>query len=154
MLTILARSERMNFCHCNIRDSRFRWRMVSLTALNTTLIFSVSTAVVKWWKRGLRGSRFTQRKNSTRNSCTSSSFLSFPENVGKNHLIFVSPDFSFSASRSVLFRNKIIDTPLNTRLFTMVSNMFFDSSNRFVRLKPCNNSMRNITHWVTLVINQ
>ena len=38
--------------HCNIRVSRFRWSIVSFTELKTTVIFSVSTAVVKCLKRG------------------------------------------------------------------------------------------------------
>ena len=40
--------------HWSISISRFRCKMISLTELKTTLMFSVSTAVVKWWKRGLR----------------------------------------------------------------------------------------------------
>lgn len=116
-------------------DCKFRRKMVSFTALNTTLMFSVSTAVVKWWNKGLRGSLLAFRKYSMRKSCTSIKLLSFPAKSGKNQRMFVSPDFSFSASKSVLFRNRMMETSLKIWLFTMVSNIFFDSSKRFVRLK-------------------
>lgn len=126
---------RQHYGHCSIRDSKFRCNIVSLTALNTTLIFSVSTAVVKWWNSGFRGSLFTALKKSSKKACTSKRLLSSPVNSGKYQRIFVSPDFNFSANKSVLFKNKIIETPLKTKLLTIVSNMFFDSSSLFVFLK-------------------
>lgn len=50
--------------------------------------------------------------------------------------IFLSCTYTqtFSISKSVLLRNRIIETPLNHLLFTMLSNMTRDSSRRLVRL--------------------
>ena len=89
-----GRDRKLSSLHCSMRDCRFRWRMVSFTALNTTLMFSVSTAVVKWWNRGLRGSFFTETNRSRVNFCTSARLWGSPGNCGKYHLIFVSWDWS------------------------------------------------------------
>lgn len=35
--------------YCNISADKFLWRIVSFTELNTTCMFCVSTAFVKWW---------------------------------------------------------------------------------------------------------
>lgn len=121
-------------CHASMSDSRFLWRIVSLTALNTTLIFSVSTAVVKWWNNGFLGSLFTLVNIAKMNAWTSAKLRGSPENWGKYVRKSDSPEQTFCVSRSVLFRNKMIDTPRNTRLLTIVSNMLRDSSKRLVRL--------------------
>jgi hypothetical protein len=98
------------------------------------LIFSVSTAVVKWWNNGFLGSLFTLVNIAKMNAWTSAKLRGSPENWGKYVRKSDSPEQTFCVSRSVLFRNKMIDTPRNTRLLTIVSNMLRDSSKRLVRL--------------------
>lgn len=117
-----------------MRDSKFLCKIVSLTALKTYLIFSVSTAVVKWWNKGFFGSLLVDTKRFKIKSCTwTRSWLS-PWNSGKKCRKSVSFDNNFFWSKSVLFKNKIIETPLKTRLLTIVSNIFWDSRSLFVRL--------------------
>jgi len=118
----------------SMRDSKFRCRIVSFTALKTTLIFSVSTAVVKWWNNGFLGSRLTETNISRIKFCTSFMECGSPVNCGKYKRTFVSCDLTFLSSKSVLFKNKIIETPQNIMLFTIVSNIFLDSSNLLVLL--------------------
>ena len=119
----------------SISDSKFLCNIVSLTALNTTFIFSVSTAVVKWWKSGFLGSLFTDINISSIKFCTSFMECESPANCGKYQRTFVSGDLTFLSNKSVLFKNKIIDTPPNIMLLTIVSNIFLDSSNRLVLLQ-------------------
>lgn len=125
----------MLYFYCSINDCKFRRNIVSLTALKTTLIFSVSTAVVKWWKSGLRTSFLTFLKKSNKNACTSVKFHGSPLNSSKMLLMLDCLFLSFSSSRSVLFKNNIMETFWNITLLTIVSNMFLDSFNRFVFLK-------------------
>ena len=58
-----------------------------------------------------------------------------PVNWAKYQLTFVSGERTFLSSKSVLLRKRIIETPLNIMLFTIVSNMLRDSSSLLVRLK-------------------
>lgn len=118
----------------SISDSKLRCKMVSLTALKTTFMFSVSTAVVKWWNRGFLVSLLAETKKSSIKCWTSFIECGSPLNWGKNQRIFVSSERTFLSSKSVLFKNNMIDTPLKNMLLTMVSNIFLDSSNLFVCL--------------------
>lgn len=118
----------------SMSDCKLRWRIVSLTALKTTLIFSVSTAVVKWWKSGFLGSLFTDTNMSRMKFCTSFMECESPLNCGKYQRTSVSGDLTFLSSRSVLFRKRMIDTLPKIMLFTIVSNIFLDSSSLLVRL--------------------
>lgn len=120
--------------YCSMSDCRLRWRIVSFTALKTTLMFSVSTAVVKWWKSGFLGSLFTDTNMSNMKLCTSFMECESPLNCGKYQWTSVSGDLTFLSRRSVLFRNKIIETLPKIILLTIVSNMFLDSSSLLVRL--------------------
>ncbi len=117
---------------------KFFRKMVSLTALKTALIFSVSTAVVKWWYSSFSLLRFTRSKKLTRNACTASKLCESPLNSGKYQLMSVSRFFNFSSSRSALFRNKMNETFLKITLFMIVSKMFCDSTKRFVSLEITN----------------
>lgn len=52
--------------HCSMISLRFSCRMVSLTAWKTKRMFSVSTAVVKWWKSGFPRFLLLRLKDCTR----------------------------------------------------------------------------------------
>lgn len=54
--------------HCSIISLRFSCRMVSFTAWKTKRMFSVSTAVVKWWKSGFPRFLLLRLNNCTRNA--------------------------------------------------------------------------------------
>lgn len=54
--------------HWSMISLRFSCRMVSLTAWKTKRIFSVSIAVVKWWKSGLPRFLLLRLNNCTRNA--------------------------------------------------------------------------------------
>lgn len=97
-------------------------------------MFSVSTAVVKWWYRAFFGSLLTLINKYRINFWTSSIEWLLPLNWGKYQRISVSGFFTFFFSRSYLFKNKIIETLLNITLLTIVSNISRASSNLFVFL--------------------
>ena len=52
--------------HCSMMSLRFSCRMVSLTAWKTKRMFSVSTAVVKWWNSGFPRFLLLRLKDCTR----------------------------------------------------------------------------------------
>lgn len=54
--------------HCSMISLRFSCRMVSLTAWKTKRMFSVSTAVVKWWKSGFPRFLLFRLNDCTRNA--------------------------------------------------------------------------------------
>lgn len=54
--------------HCSMMSLRFSCRMVSLTAWKTKRIFSVSIAVVKWWKSGFPRFLLLRLNDCTRNA--------------------------------------------------------------------------------------
>lgn len=54
--------------HCSMMSLRFSCRMVSLTAWKTKRMFSVSTAVVKWWKSGFPRFLLLRLNDCTRNA--------------------------------------------------------------------------------------
>ena len=68
--------------HWSIKDRRFSWSIVSLTSWKTSLMFSVSMAVVKWWKRGLARSLRRESKLCNRNAFTSSMLCGSPVKLG------------------------------------------------------------------------
>ena len=70
-------------CYCSMRDFRLSCRIVSFTAWKTNLMFSVSIAVVKWWKSGLLRSRRRQSNMFSSKFCTSVNFRGFPRNCVK-----------------------------------------------------------------------
>ena len=110
--------------------------MVSFTAWKTNFIFSVSMAVVKWWNSAFDLSRRLLSNMCSMNCCTSLSLWGFPSKFGKKSLMFVVE--TFFSSKSVLFKNNIIDTLLKNLLFTMVSKMLHDSTSRLVVLSSIN----------------
>lgn len=120
--------------YCNINNCKFLFKIVSLTELKTTLMFSVSTAVVKWWYKDLPGVRLTSVNMVKINLCTSWIECEFPENCGKYQRISVSGFATFFTRRSYLLRKSIIETLSNTLLLIIVSNTYLDSSSLFVRL--------------------
>ncbi|KAF3853822.1 hypothetical protein F7725_014510, partial [Dissostichus mawsoni] len=106
---------------------RLSCRMVSLTSRNTSLMFSVLMAVVKWWYRGFTvASRLLARKHSTMNAWTSGRLCSCPVYSGK----------------SVLLRKRMMETLMKTRLLTMVSKMSSDSRSRLVCLSSISTCKR------------
>lgn len=54
--------------HCSMISLRFSCRMVSFTAWKTKRIFSVSTAVVKWWNSGFPRFLLLRLNDCTRNA--------------------------------------------------------------------------------------
>lgn len=54
--------------HCSMISLRFSCRMVSLTAWKTKRMFSVSIAVVKWWKSGFPRFLLLRLNDCTRNA--------------------------------------------------------------------------------------
>lgn len=62
--------------HCSMISLRFSCRMVSLTAWKTKRIFSVSIAVVKWWKSGFPRFLLLRLNDCTRNAWKGQSNLS------------------------------------------------------------------------------
>lgn len=110
-------------------------RIVSRVASNTNFMFSVSTAVVKWWKRAWERSFLRELKSSTSNFWTSSSLFGSARGgnwSGKWSLMLETLIFSFS--KSVLLRKRMMDTFANVLLLTMASKMSQDSTRRFVLL--------------------
>ena len=114
-----------------MRDLRLSPSIVSRTAWKTNLMFSVSTAVVKWWNSGrVRTAR--RSSNSLSSNCwTSFRNFELPKNLGKKWLM--SETSTFSASKSVLFRKRITETCAKHLLLTIVSKMLQDSMRRFVK---------------------
>ena len=106
--------------------------MVSLTAAKTYLIFSVSVAVVKWWKSARSRFRRTLSNMSSRKHWTSLMSRGSPPKWGKYRL--KSECGNFSLNRSVLLRKRMIETSLKHLLFTMVSKILQLSSKRGVLL--------------------
>lgn len=106
--------------------------MVSFTAWKTNLMFSVSMAVVKWWKRAFDLSLLLLSNICKIKFCTSSILWGSPWKAGKKSFILVY--LIFSKSRSVLFRNRMIDTLAKNLLLTIVSKILHDSTSRFVVL--------------------
>jgi len=117
--------------HCSIRDLRLSPNIVSRTAWKTNLMFSVSMAVVKWWKRGRVRTVRRSSNNLSSNCCTSLRLVELPENDGKYWLM--SDTLTLSASRSVLFRKRIIETCTKDLLLTIVWKMLHDSTRRLVQ---------------------
>lgn len=62
--------------HCSMMSLRFSCSMVSLTAWKTKRMFSVSMAVVKWWKSGLPRFLRLRLNDCTRNAYEKHSGLS------------------------------------------------------------------------------
>ena len=99
-------------------------------------MFSVSIAVVKWWNNGFDLSRRRSSNNPNMKFCTSSKQWGSPSKSGKESLILII--LTFSSRRSVLFKNRIIDTLENVLLLMMVSKMSHDSTNLLVFLSSIN----------------
>ena len=106
--------------------------MVSFTAMKTYFIFSVSVAVVKWWNNALSLFLLTLSNISKRKDCTSLMSSGSPWKFGRYSWKFERA--SFSPSRSVLLRNRMMETSLKHLLLTMVSKMLQLSSRRGVVL--------------------
>ena len=124
----------------SIRSSIFLRKIVSFTAWNTKRMFSVSTAVVKWWKKGRVRSRRRELNNSNWNFWTASNDWLLPLNCGKNSWILTR--CIFCSSRSVLLRKRMMETLVKARLLTIVSKMLHDSTKRFV-CRSSNNTWSN-----------
>ena len=122
----------IRYFYCNMRACRFCPRIMSLTAWNTKRMFSVSVAVVKWWNRALLRSRRRLSNICNRKSCTSLKLCGSPWKLGKYSLIEVR--FTFSSSKSVLFKKRITETFTKNLLFTIVSNISHDSTSLLVIL--------------------
>lgn len=131
----LIRYEHNNpaFCiaaHWSINMLIFSCRIVSFTAWKTKFIFSVSTAVVKWWKSGLVRTILRSSKSANSNCWTCLRSCGLPANFG--NVSFMLMRFTFSASRSVLLRKSMMETSTNVLLLTIASKMLHDSTRRFV----------------------
>lgn len=95
-------------------------------------MFSVSTAVVKWWYNGFLGSLLTPENIATMNACTSCIECEFPANWGKYQRISVSGLATFFSNKSYLLRKSMMDTLPKIILLTMASKMSRASSSLFV----------------------
>lgn len=118
------------FHYSIIMVRRLFWSMVCLTAWNTKRMFSVSTAVVKWWKSGFVRHRLRESSRLSSKFCTSVNSCGLPRNCGKYDATFTS--LIFNSSRSVLLRKRMMDTCENDLLLTIVSKMLHDSMKRLV----------------------
>lgn len=116
--------------YCSIRDFKLSCNIVSFTAWNIKVMFSVSMAVVKWWKSGFVLSRLRSSKSPNMKFCTSCKQWGSPWKSLKVSLILTY--LTFSANKSVLLRKSIMDTFQNVLLLIIVSNMSHDSKSLFV----------------------
>lgn len=113
----------------------FLCKIVSLVSAKTCLMFSVSMAVVKWWNMDLEASLVRLLNISTSNFLTSSNLREseVDGNVsGKYSLI--SERRILPSNKSILLKNKIIETLSKVLLLTMASKTSHDSISLLVFL--------------------
>lgn len=122
--------------HCSMSLFKFSSNIVSLTAWKIFLMLLVSTAVVKWWNSALLRSRRLMSNMLSMNACTVVRSVLSPAKFG-NHVLMLTC-LILCSSKSVLFRNKMIDTLEKCLWLTIVSKMLHDSIRRLV----CRSSIR------------
>lgn len=90
--------------HCSMISLRFSCRMVSLTAWKTKRMFSVSIAVVKWWKSGLLRFLLLRLNDWTRNAWKEQSNFS---SCSEFHLLNI---INVRAFVSTVWRKELVKT--------------------------------------------
>lgn len=95
----------------------------------------MSIAVVKWWKSGFVRSRRLSSNILNIKFWTSSRQCGSPSKSLK--VSFILTCFTFSSSKSVLFKKRIIETHEKVLLLIIVSKMSQDSTSLFVFLSSC-----------------